>query len=90
MPTLTTGLTRGNGGSWEGSLCVNVLWLHFNLCISNVLAAHFYFITFHIKWQAETARRRRRKGERARETVCGRSGEREREAGRKKARVPVK
>jgi len=37
--------------------CVYVLWLHFNLCISNVLAAHFYFITFHIKWQAETARR---------------------------------
>lgn len=50
------GGSRG-GVSWVGEgLCVNVLWLHFNLCISNVLAAHFYFITFHIEWQAETAR----------------------------------
>lgn len=52
---------------------MNVLWLHFNLCISNVLAAHFYFITFHIKWQAETVRRESASaGERARQTVCGR------------------
>lgn len=74
QPLLSMGKPKAAGGESrvvEG-LCVNVLWLHFNLCISNVLAAHFYFITFHIEWQAETARssgrRKEKEIERARES----------------------